>query len=81
MRTLEAVNPLLPAGYDIAWSIVALALLAFMVSAVVSLVRVSGALTGIQTIVWLVIIVALPVFGGVAWFVAGHPRTRKQPAA
>ncbi|MGV9193621.1 hypothetical protein ACQ143_04690 [Microbacterium sp. MC2] len=81
MRILEATNPLIPTGYDIAWSIVALMLIAFVVSAIVSLVRASGALTGIQTFVWFVIILALPVFGAVAWFVAGHPRTRKQPVA
>lgn len=81
MRTLATMNPLLPAPYDVLWSIVALVLLAFMVSAVVSVVRARGALTGIQTIVWLALIVALPVFGAVAWFLAGHPRTRKQPAA
>ena len=81
MRTFEAVNPLIPAPFDIAWSIVALVLLAFMVSAIVSIVRASAALTGIHVIVWVAVVIAAPVIGATVWFVAGHPRTHRQPAA
>lgn len=79
MRTLEAVNPLMPAPFDIVWSIVALVLLAFMASAIVSIVRANAALTGIQVIVWFAVVIVAPVVGAIAWFVAGHPRTHRQP--
>lgn len=81
MRTLQVANPLIPAPFDVVWSLVALIVLVFVISAVVSIVRASGALTGIQALVWFVIVIVAPGIGAIAWFVAGHPRTHKQPAA
>ena len=81
MRLLAAHNPLIPAGYDILWSAVALALLAFVVTAFVSVVRHQADLTGIQVTIWLVLIVAAPVLGAIVWFVAGHPDRRRPSVA
>jgi len=81
MLVLAAHNPLIPAGYDILWSAIAVVLFAVVVAAFVSVVRHQAGLTGIQVAIWMLLIVAVPVLGAVVWFVAGHPDRRRPPVA
>lgn len=77
MRILETANPLIPTAYDLVWSTVALAVVALAVVALVSIWRSRAALTGTQTLVWTLLVVFVPAFGAIAWFLAGHPRAQR----
>lgn len=69
------VNPLLPAGYDAAWSlaiVVAGLGLAVAVAFAVWTILSSPRLTGSGRALWLVVVVALPIAGAVAWFAWGR---------
>ncbi|WP_292831849.1 PLDc N-terminal domain-containing protein [Microbacterium sp.] len=68
----SAVNPLLPAAYDVAWTIVAVAASALTVIALVSLARAAKLLTAPPALVWVIIVLALPVVGAVAWLAVGR---------
>lgn len=70
---MDAVNPLLPAGYDIAWSIAVALVAVLVIIALVSLARVAGpGLTGTQALVWTVVALVVPVLGPIAWFAVGR---------
>lgn len=68
----DALNPLIPAAYDIAWTAVAVIVLTLMVLALVSIVRVSKNLTTTQSMVWALLAIFVPVLGPLAWFVIGR---------
>ncbi|WP_306232312.1 PLDc N-terminal domain-containing protein [Agrococcus beijingensis] len=70
MRT-AVVNPLLPAGYDLVWTLVIATLAALAVVAALQVLR-AKQLSGLEVAVWLLVIVALPVLGPVAWFITGR---------
>ena len=75
---LAAANPLLPAGYDVIWT-VSLALVAILaVVAIVQLVR-AKAVAGVEAAIWVLMILALPVIGPIAWF-AVRPDRRAERA-
>ncbi|MFK0402924.1 PLD nuclease N-terminal domain-containing protein [Microbacterium sp. NPDC090225] len=61
-------NPLVPAAYDIVFSLVWLVVCAYAVVALVSAVR-DRRTDGIRFLLWFLIIVLLPVIGPTAWFV------------
>lgn len=71
----ESVNPLVPAVYDVTWSVlvavlVLVPLVVFVVGAV-SVLR-SPRYTGGGKLLWVVALWALPVVGTVVWFAAGR---------
>ena len=74
----ERINPLMPAGYDIVWSVIALAALVLLVVALVSLGR-DKSLTPGQTLGWILVALLLPVVGPAAWLIAGR-RPAPKPA-
>lgn len=56
--------------------ILAVAVLAFTVFCVVDVVKTSDAdARGLPRLVWLLLVVVVPVVGGIAWMLAGRPRT------
>lgn len=65
-------NPLIPAGYDIVWSIVAIAVVALMITALVSLARSARRLTAVQALAWVLIVLLVPLLGAVAWLWIGR---------
>lgn len=69
---MDTVNPLLPTGYDIAWSIVAIAIAVFAVVALVSLARSAKRLTTIQALVWTLLVIFVPLVGAAAWLFVGR---------
>ena len=69
---MEAINPLVPAGYDIVWSIVAIVVFALMVTALVLLARNARWLTAAQALVWTLLIIFVPVIGPVSWMAIGR---------
>ncbi|MET4097907.1 hypothetical protein ABIB37_000144 [Agrococcus sp. UYP10] len=74
---LEVVNPLLPTGYDVIWTVAVLALLALAAVAIVQVLR-EPTLSGLGAVLWLLVILALPVLGAVAWFVLRPRRAAGQ---
>ena len=73
-----AVNPLLPAGYDILWTLIIAAVAALLFASAWQILR-SPQLTGFQSLVWLAVVLALPVLGPFAWFVL-RPKPAKADA-
>ncbi|WP_447949185.1 PLD nuclease N-terminal domain-containing protein [Microbacterium aurum] len=65
-------NPLIPAGYDIVWSVIAVVLLALMILALVSLARSAKRLNGTQGLVWTLVVIFVPVIGPLAWLSIGR---------
>ena len=69
---MDVHNPLIPAGYDIAWSSVAVLMCVLLFVALVSLVRAARRLTGTQALLWTAIILFVPVVGPLCWVLIGH---------
>jgi len=71
----DSLNPLLPSGFDIGWSIVgivvAAAYVAFILAALWSIFS-SRRLTGAGRLLWVLVVVAFPLLGSLAWFVWGR---------
>ncbi|WP_227497362.1 PLDc N-terminal domain-containing protein [Planctomonas psychrotolerans] len=69
---IGAVNPLLPADYDIAWTATAIVPLVLMVFAIVSISRLLAAFTPALVLGWTLLVVLVPVIGPLAWFLIGR---------
>lgn len=65
-------NPLLPAAYDIAWSLIAVVLVGLAVVALVSIARAAKRLTSGQALIWVLLVLFVPVAGPVAWLAIGR---------
>lgn len=70
---MQLPNPLMPAGYDLAWTLIVIAVLALMLTALWQALR-SKAHTGGQQLLWALVILIAPVVGSLAWFVLGRPK-------
>lgn len=76
----DAVNPLLPAGYDIAWTSLVLLVI---IGAIVALVVISrnrnrNRMSGPELALWIAIVLFLPIVGPAVWFAIGHRRMRSE---
>ena len=69
---MDAHNPLIPAGYDVVWSVVAVLIFTLTVIALITLARASKRLTVTQALVWAAIVLLVPVLGAVAWLAVGR---------
>ena len=69
-------NPLLPDAYDVAWTVFTVLLIAFTVTALISLIRRAHRLSSMKAMVWAAVIIAAPGLGPAAWFGVG----RRSPA-
>ncbi|NHI15975.1 PLDc N-terminal domain-containing protein [Microbacterium excoecariae] len=65
-------NPLVPAGYDIAWSVIVAAVIALTVIALIGLARSAKHLTALQAWIWTLLVLLVPVLGAVAWLAVGR---------
>lgn len=80
MRLIDVHNPLIPAPYDVFWAITAIVVLVATVLAVASIWRARAALTTIQTTMWILLSLFVPVVGAAAWFLFGRlPADRTVP--
>ena len=66
-----AANPLLPAGYDWAWSALLFLVSGLMFAALIDVMRTA---TFLRAIEWVVLIVLVPVAGPAIWFIYGRNR-------
>ena len=71
----ETINPLVPAGFDITWTVVmsavAVAGLALVLAALWS-VMASPRLATAGRVLWVLVVLAFPLLGPVAWFTWGR---------
>lgn len=68
----DSMNPILPTGYDIAWTMVLFLVIALIVVALVSLARTAKRLTSTQALIWALVTILVPVIGPVAWLSIGR---------
>lgn len=68
-------NPLLPAGYDVAWSAVTVLVIALTLVALVTLARSAGRLTPPQGLLWAALVLLVPLLGPIAWLSIGRRAT------
>ena len=68
----DSINPLLPAGYDIAWAAIVMLLVALVVVALVSIAQTAKRLTSTQALVWTLLAMFVPVVGPIAWLSIGR---------
>lgn len=72
------MNPLIPAAYDVVWSLLAAAVIAYSLAAFISLLRTRG-LNGGRFLVWLLLVLMAPVLGATAWFCYGRTAEAARP--
>lgn len=76
--TLKQVELLLPASYDIVWSIIALTMLALFIVAFIKWAKVDFG-PGKTGLGWLVMMVVFPIIGAIAFLIqARHLPTRQK---
>lgn len=69
-------NPLLPADYYLAlfaWLTIMLATLVLLFIALLSIRKNRQELTSLQTLVWVLLVVLVPIIGSASWLIAGRP--------
>lgn len=71
-RRLDAVNPLLPTAYDIAWTVAAALAAVLAVIALVSITRRARLLSWPQAVIWTLIVILVPMLGPLAWLSVGR---------
>lgn len=69
---MDGQNVLLPAEYDIAWSIAVAVVIALAVVALISLARSARRLTSGQALIWVLVVLMIPAFGPAAWLTIGR---------
>ena len=67
-------NPLIPAGYDIAFSVISVLVIALMILALVSLARAARRLAPAQGLMWAALVLLIPLLGPLAWLAVGRRR-------
>jgi len=67
-----AINPLLPAVYDITWSAIVIIVLSLMVIALISIARAAKQITSSQALVWTLVAIFIPLVGSLSWLFIGR---------
>lgn len=65
-------NPLIPAGYDVLWTVVVVAFAVVVILALVSIGRAASRMSPLVTLGWALVVIFLPLVGPLAWFAAGR---------
>ena len=68
----DPLNPILPAGSDIAWTTISFLFVALIVVALVSLARTAKRLTSTQALIWALVTIFVPVVGPLTWLFIGR---------
>lgn len=83
--TADAVNPFMPAWFDILFSsffalalLINVAALILVITGIVSISRHRHLLTGTELAVWVAITVLAPGLGAIAWFAIGRRKAREE---
>lgn len=73
------MNPLLPAEYDIAWTVVLVLGLSVVVAAFVSLALSAPRMSPLAAVLWVAMVLLVPVVGAVAWLAVGRRTVPRRP--
>lgn len=73
MRAAGPMNPLVPAAYDVVWTVVLVGVVALAVTAAGQVLR-ARSLSGGDELAWLLAVVLLPVAGPLLWFLVGRQK-------
>lgn len=65
-------NPLLPATYDITWSVTVVVVLALMVVALISIARTANRVTSAHALIWTIVAIFVPLVGPLSWLFIGR---------
>ena len=68
----DSINPLLPTGYDSAWTAISMVLVALVFVALVSIAQTAKRLTSTQAMIWTLVTLFVPVVGPIAWLAIGR---------
>jgi len=82
-RDLGAQNPLVPTPFDVANGVFFAVAVVLLVIAVIVLIRVADRLSGKQSLLWFLLILAVPLIGPIVWLSVGARRhgARRAPEA
>ncbi|WP_440313145.1 PLD nuclease N-terminal domain-containing protein [Leucobacter chromiireducens] len=80
MSETPSPNPLLPTGYDIAFSAIAVVFLSLAVWALVLLVKRQDEVSLTEFFLWIAVILMFPFFGAGVYLLARGRRRREAPA-
>lgn len=69
---MDNLNPMIPAGYDVLWTIAVVALAVVVIGALVSVGRAASRMSALLTLGWVLAVIFLPVVGSLAWFAVGR---------
>lgn len=64
----EIPNPIAPAWFDVAFSLIPIVVLVSMIVGLVSIAKHRGLLRPIESFMWSVFVIMAPVLGTVVWF-------------
>jgi uncharacterized membrane protein YhaH (DUF805 family) len=62
----SSINPIIPVGYDIAWTMFSVLVIALAVVALVSMARTAKRLTSAHAMIWTLVTIFVPVVGPLA---------------
>lgn len=65
-------NPLLPAAYDVAWSVTVVGVILLMVIALISIARTTKRITSWQALIWTLVAIFIPFVGPLSWLFIGR---------
>lgn len=74
----DPTNPLVPAGFDIVWSVLLAIGLVLAVVALISIARAAKRLSASQSLLWTLLVLFLPIVGSVTWLAIGRRAAPKQ---
>ncbi len=72
-------NPLIPAAYDVVWSVVALLVIVLTIVALVTLSLLAKRLTSAQALVWTLVVLFVPLVGPAVWLSIGRRAVPAHP--
>ena len=75
----DGPNPLIPSGYDMAWSVLAVLLIALTIAALFTLMSAAAQLSATQALVWTLVVLFLPVVGSITWLIIGRRAAPARP--
>lgn len=80
MFRLDVVDPVLPAWYDVTFSVLPVLLGVLWISALISIARRAPRLRGLEVIGWFLFVTIAPVVGPLVWFLVGRRLTAPSDA-
>jgi hypothetical protein len=69
---METSTPVIPAGYDVVWTVVMVAYIGLIIVALVSLSRTALRLSSWLALAWAALIIVVPILGALAWIAVGR---------